>query len=159
MKLAKAVVMIGFLLGVVVTGWASDLALIAHGSWVSKSGGPGQQWYDEISTWSDIKVPNWSYHKTVGVVWTADHWKTVKVAYGRYEYTRPDGYEQWGVDIVPAGILGNTYIGPASWNGVSLLGGGTAEVEYAIFYTLPNGYTLWDNNGGWNHHIVIASRS
>jgi hypothetical protein len=48
--------------------------------------------------------------------------------------------------------------GPASWNGRSLLGGGKAEVEYAIFYTLPSGYTLWDNNDGWNHHILIASR-
>ena len=106
----------------------------------------------------DIQVPNWSYHKTVGVVWTADGWKTWKFSYARYEYTRADGREQWGVDIVPAGVLGNSYIGPAAWNGQSLLGGGKAEIEYAIFYTLPNGYTLWDNNGGWNHHILVASR-
>lgn len=158
MKLSKTMVAISLLMVIAGNALAGDLGLLRHGSWVSSTIPPAQQWYEDISVWMDVKVPNWSYHKTVGVVWTPDAWKTVKYSYAKYEYTRSDGSEQWGIDIVPAGVLGNTYIGPAAWNGQSLLAGGKAEVEYAIFYTLPNGYTLWDNNGGWNYHILIASR-
>ena len=159
MKLTRMMLVAAVLMGAATCGFAGELGLIGQGSWVSSTTPPNQVWYEDISVWMDIKVSNWSYQKTVGVVWTADGWKTWKFSYAKYEYTRWDGYEQWGVDIVPAGVLGNSYIGPAAWNGQSLLGGGKAEVEYAIFYTLPNGYTLWDNNGGWNHHILIASRS
>lgn len=158
MKLTRMMVVVAVLLGTAMCGFAGELGLIGQGSWVSSTTPPNQVWTEDISVWMDIKVPNWSYQKTVGVIWTADGWKTWKFSYAKYEYTRGDGYEQWGVDIVPAGVLGNSYIGPAAWNGQSLLGGGKAEVEYAIFYTLPNGYTLWDNNGGWNFHILIASR-
>ena len=153
MKWIQLMMGIGLMACASVNGFAGDLNLIKHGSWVSSTIPPSQQWYEDISVWMDIKVPNWSYHKTVGVVWTPDAWKTVKFSYARYEYTRSDGYEQWGVDIIPAGVLGNTYIGPASWNGVSLLGG--AEVEYAIFTPCP---WLYLGTTIRNYHILIATQ-
>ncbi|MBU0678379.1 MAG: CBM21 domain-containing protein [Verrucomicrobia bacterium] len=143
------------------SSFAADLELIGEGIWISDSTPPILMWEEDISLWVDIKVPNWSYNKVVGIVWTADKWETVNYSYASYEYTRWDGYEQWGVDVVPAGILGNSYIGPGTWNGKSLMGPGpqTAEIEFAIFYTLPDGYTIWDNNGGMNYMHLVASRS
>lgn len=139
---------------------AKDLELISHGTWVSGSTGPGYTWYEDIAVWLDIKVPNWSYEKTVGIVWTDDGWQTHHFAEAWYEGSLDGTHEQWGIDIVPIGVLGNSYIGPAAWNGRSLLGPGyqKAEIEYAIYYILPNGWSVWDNNDGQNYRILIASR-
>jgi len=158
MILAGVAMLLG---GLVSHSEAGDLRQIAAGLWVSKPGAPGQMWSDEISAWFDIQVPNWSYQKYVGIVWTDDGWKTHRFAQAWYEGSLGNNFERWGVDIIPAGILGNSYIGPASWNGRSLLGPGPqkAEIEYAIFYILPNGYSIWDNNNGQNYRLLIASRN
>lgn len=162
-KLRSTVMILGLVLAfmmLVPASDAGDLQLIGHGLWVSKSGPPNQVWNDEISMWLDIQVPNWSYDKYVGIVWTDDAWKTHHFAQAWYEGSLGNNYERWGIDIEPIGVLGNSYIGPAAWNGRSLLGPEyrRAEIEYAIFYILPNGYSIWDNNNGQNYKLLIASR-
>ena len=91
-----------------------------------------------------MKVPDLSYEKTVGIVWTDDAWSTTNVTTGSCELTHSDGSEQWGVDLIPIGELTvHRSMGPIRWNGTNPgYPHRQVVIEYAIFYTLPDGTTM-----------------
>lgn len=164
MKKALKIALAGLVLaGFASTGMAQDLKLVNHGTWSEFAGADGINWVEDINAWIDIQVPNWSFHKTVGIVWTDNNWESANVAYAQYEFSYGNGYEQWGVDVIPVGQLStHRSIGPTTWNGESINHGGwppsydSVQMQYAIFYTQPNGYTEWDNNNGWNHWLTMV---
>lgn len=99
----------------------------------------------QVSAWIDYSLPNWSYDKDTGIVWTTDDWQTVNWADGWYESTRWDGRERWGVDIQPAQAF---LMHPQ-------VPGGDVVFEYAIFYRI-GGASWWDDNGGANYTIDLS---
>ncbi len=93
----------------------------------------------EASFWVDLKIRNDVYDKRVGIVWIdqvreseAGSWH---VADARYEGTRDDGFETWGVDVTVRVI-----------NGIEP----NPRIRFAAFVEMA-GDTAWDNNGGADH--------
>lgn len=82
----------------------------------------------------DIGVHNIAYDKTVGIVYTTDHWASVQTAYASFSRTMNSGMEVWHLDV-PVGS--------------------TAEVQFAIFYHVA-GSEHWDNNF-WRNYTVTPS--
>jgi hypothetical protein len=146
-----------------ITAENNGLDLVADGSWRTFLGASGISGYYNVNAWVDIKVPNYSYEKTVGIVWTDDAWATTRVAYASYEFTNGDGSEQWGVDIAPIGSIEiHRSMGPVYWTNIDgdrwHLGYPHVPVflDYAIFYDLPGGETIWDNNNGQNYRLTLV---
>ncbi len=137
---------------------AGDLQLLSHGLWKEYVGADGINWVEDISVWMDIQVPNWSYDKVVGIVWTNDGWESWQVAEAWYEGVLGNGHERWGIDIAPLGRLQtHRSIGPTWWQGERLTyGDNDIYFDYAIFYELPDGTTIWDNNYGSDYRLTIA---
>jgi hypothetical protein len=93
----------------------------------------------EASFWVDLRIRNDAYDKQVGLVWIdqvreseTDAWH---VATARYEGTRSDGYETWGVDVSVRVING---IEPKP------------QIRFAAFVEMA-GETSWDNHDGADH--------
>jgi len=135
--------------------FANGLQRLNSGVWNGTSRYMGFAAGVEKNFWVDIQVPNYSYHKTVGIVWTDDNWATVRTAYAAYESTMDNGLELWGLDIVSAGeVYVHRSMGPIRWTNVEghqvEIGypNRPVEIKYAIFYNLPNGSSVWDNNNG-----------
>lgn len=86
----------------------------------------------------ELAVRQDAYDKSVGIVWTADAWRTARVCDLAYEGMLDGGMERWG--------------GPCSSGDVT-----PNEIQLAAFATM-NGTTSWDNNGGSNYRIAFDSR-
>ena len=93
----------------------------------------------EANFWVDLEVRNDAYHKRVGIVWIDrvrdDASAPWHVTDARYEGTRADGYETWGIDVAVRVIGGNEP---------------NPRIQLAAFVEM-NGETLWENNGGADH--------
>lgn len=124
--------------GGTIVAWSAD------GCTISSAGTDGDMTWQQASAWIDYTIPNWSYDKDTGIVWTIDGWATSYWSDAWYESTNSDGRERWGVDLT--GLVEFLYDDTARPDMVYL--------EYAIYYTVGS-TTWWDNNSGWNHQLIL----
>lgn len=138
------------------SAFAGQIDYTAQGSWNVTTGTSPSYWADK-GLWIDASVQNLSSAKKVGIAWTDDNWATNHVSYLKYEYTLPNGREQWGIDFSPLGRLSSYYIG--GWSnyvtGTSRAGGTTVTIKYSLF-TEQNGTTYWNDNNGNNYSITLS---
>lgn len=80
----------------------------------------------------NIDVRNLSDQKDIRVRWTADNWATYTDSPASYEQSWDNWHERWKATINLESI--NTH-----------------DFEYAVYYTLPSGEQLWDNNFDRNY--------
>lgn len=123
-----------------VVQWDGDGCWVSHVSWDDND-----REAKHVSAWVDYTLPDWSYDKDTGIVWTTDGWQTAHWADGWYESTLWDGRERWGVDIQPAQIF---LMHPQ-------VPGGDVIFEYAVYYRIGSA-SWWDNNGGANYQIELS---
>ena len=91
--------------------------------------------------WVDVAVRNDAFHKEVGILWTDDGWSTIHTSLARYEATRGDGYETWGLDVE----IGTGRARPS-------------EIEYAVFARM-NGQTFWDPRNNYYIYDKVSAES
>ena len=140
---------------------ANEVSRVLDGKWSNPMQITGNGFgFQEWNLWFDVRVANLSPVKTVGIVWTDDAWATHRNAFLNYESTYPDGFEQWGVDIAPAGRFTFSRIASPAWtnqlSGITTANKTSVTIEYAIFYEV-NGKTYWDNNKGQNYKVIVNS--
>lgn len=113
------------------------------------------------NTWVDFKIKNIGTPEFIGMVWTWNNWAQFGSTTATFEASLAGGFQQWGVDLLPAGWEYNhRSLGFIRWypsigsNYVDVVDG-KITLKYALFYKV-NGTWYWDNNGGQDYSIVIG---
>ena len=154
-KAFAAAMLFALLVGFAGTSTAAEVALRGAGSWNVQTGTVPAYWAEK-GMWVDATVQNLAYSKEVSLVWSDDNWATTQTSNMTYDYSLPNNYEVWGVDLNPIGRLDSYYIG--SWRNYitnrTRAGGTSVTIEYAIRYKV-NGKTYWDSNNGQNYKLLI----
>jgi hypothetical protein len=83
--------------------------------------------------WVDLSVRNDAFHKQVGILWTADNWKTVHRADAHYDHPLDRGHERWSIDVH----------GGSFYDASDLVPNSPPHIDFAAFATM-NGQTHWD---------------
>ena len=110
----------------------------------------------------DIKVKDLGAPEAVGILWTWNNWADYRSASAVYESDLGGGFQQWGVDLLPAGFeyshrsLGFIRWFPAGSTNVMNVTSGRVDIVYAIFYKV-NGTWYWDNNGGKDYRLTVGA--
>ncbi|HMO05333.1 MAG TPA: carbohydrate-binding protein [Kiritimatiellia bacterium] len=110
----------------------------------------------------DIKIKNLGAPEAIGIVWTWNNWADHRFASATYESDLGNGFEQWGVNLTPAGFeynhrsLGFIRWFPVDSTNVMNVTSGRVDLTYAIFYRV-NGTWYWDNNGGKDYRLTIGN--
>jgi len=128
---------------------AEPVSQLDDGQWKSNYSTPSgirYGWFWDANVWVDIAVQNLAYDKRVGIVWTTDGWQTTEVSLAEYEGGYGEGWERWGVDIMPAAEMRSCF-----WCQPE-----PVSFEYAIFYEV-RGTTYWDSNGFANYVIDLET--
>ena len=139
---------------------AQELYHIADGAWGNGAQIYGNGFaYETKNFWVDIAIQNLGYNKEVGIVWSDNQWFSWQEASAWYEGSLGDGYEAWGLDVVPCGISDTRRYGKfwVESNGYeqSISSSAGKYLEYAIYYTI-DGVTYWDNNNGENYRVYVV---
>ena len=135
---------------------------IADGTFVDDMWGNGITAGYRYNLWLDFKVKSLGEPEAVGIVWTWNNWADWRSATAQKEADLGGGYEQWGVDVSPAGLayyhrsLGFIQWFPESSTNAMAVTGGRVVLKYAIFYRV-NGTWYWDNNGGFDYTRIIGN--
>jgi len=139
------------------------IARIADGKWegaITNANGITLQrpW----NTWVDFKIKNLGTPEFIGMVWTWDNWATHRSTSATFEASMSGGYQQWGVDLKPAGHEYNhRSLGFIRWipegrgDYVDVING-SITIKYALFYVV-NGTWYWDNNGGADYTFTFGN--
>lgn len=114
------------------------------------------------NTWLDIKVKGTGAPEAIGILWTWNGWTDYRTETAIYEGDLAGGYQQWGVDLAPAGFeyshrsLGFIRWFPAGSSNYTDVVNGSVTLTYAIFYKV-NGVWYWDNNGGKDYQLIVGT--
>ncbi len=137
---------------------------IADGKYKGFSQGNGITVSTEWNTWLDIKIKNLGAPEAIGIIWTWNNWTDYRSTTALKEADLEGGYQQWGVDLKPAGVeyshrsLGFIRWFPETSTNYMEVSNGRVTLKYAIFYKV-NGTWYWDNNGGADYSIIIGNTS
>ncbi len=96
---------------------------------------------ESTSVGVSVTLRNIAYSKKVNLVYSTDHWMTVRSAPLRHSYIHVYGYGS-----APSPNEANVEF----WQGSAEIGADAQQVEYAVSYE-ANGQTYWDNAFGANY--------
>lgn len=134
---------------------------LADGTWNGPISGDGISAWTPVNSWIDFKIKDIGTPMMIGIVWTWNEWADHETTSAVFEGDLDDGFQQWGVDLLPAGVMQeHRSLGFIRWfigdsDEYIPVENERQELKYAIFYVV-GGTWHWDNNGGDDYSIIIG---